>query len=105
MYLIYMALCIIATPIVYFYIPETTKIPVEELGAMFGDEVVVHMRSDGHGLVEESLGSQIGSTKREEAPLGLRTRHSKPDVVQVLHREVQTDNEKPSVVRSTRTEV
>jgi hypothetical protein len=53
MYFLYMALCIISTIVVYFFIPETKKIPIEEIGALFGDEVVVHLTADGHGIVEE----------------------------------------------------
>ncbi len=53
MYLIWMALCIISTVIVYFFLPETSGLPVEEIGALFGDEVVVHLTADGHGLVEQ----------------------------------------------------
>ena len=102
MYLIYMTLCIIAWPIVYVYIPETTKIPVEELGAMFGDEVVVHMTTDGYGLVEESLVSETGSPNEEKAQHGLRSGHDKPDGVDVLHCETQSDNEKTIFHHPTR---
>ncbi|ETI27393.1 hypothetical protein G647_09583 [Cladophialophora carrionii CBS 160.54] len=55
MYFLYMGLCIISTIIVYFYIPETKRIPVEEIGALFGDEVVVHLTEDGHGIIEEQM--------------------------------------------------
>jgi hypothetical protein len=72
MYFIYMALCIIATIIIYFFIPETKKLPVEELGALFGDEVVVHLTDDGYGIVEEKQresadeipGDETGGTKK-----------------------------------------
>lgn len=53
MYFLYMGLCIISTIVTYFYIPETKQIPIEEIGALFGDEVVVHLTADGHGIVEE----------------------------------------------------
>lgn len=53
MYFLYMGLCIISTIVVYFYIPETKQIPIEEIGALFGDEVVVHLTADGNGIVEE----------------------------------------------------
>jgi len=39
--------------VVYFLIPETKRIPIEEIGALFGDEVVVHLTCDGHAIVEE----------------------------------------------------
>lgn len=53
MYLIYMSLCIVSEVIVYYYIPETRLKPVEEIGALFGDEVVLHMTADGRDLVEK----------------------------------------------------
>ena len=28
---------------------------MEEIGALFGDEVVVHLTADGHGIVEDKL--------------------------------------------------
>lgn len=49
-----MGLCVICEVIVYMYVPETRGRPVEELGALFGDEVVLHMTSDGRGLVEKT---------------------------------------------------
>ena len=71
MYLIYMALCIIAWPVVYFYVPETTKIPVEELGAIFGDEVIVHLSADGHELVEHATDLKVDRMDSEDGPVGL----------------------------------
>lgn len=55
MYLLYMALCICCTIIVYFFVPETKQIPLEEIGALFGDEIIVHLTDDGHGIVEKQL--------------------------------------------------
>lgn len=43
----------ISAVVIYFYIPETRHVPVEELGALFGDAVVVHLTPDGHGILEE----------------------------------------------------
>ena len=56
MYLIFMGLCIISEVVVYFFVPETRGKPVEELGALFGDEVVFHMTADGRGLIEKTQG-------------------------------------------------
>ncbi|KAK7887649.1 hypothetical protein LTR67_009550 [Exophiala xenobiotica] len=53
MYFLYMGLCMVSTVIVYLYCPETKQISVEEIGALFGDEVVVHLTADGHGIVEQ----------------------------------------------------
>lgn len=55
MFYIYFALCMISAGIIYFFIPETKQVPVEELGALFGDEVVVHLTEDGHGIVEDKV--------------------------------------------------
>ncbi|KAH8698760.1 general substrate transporter [Talaromyces proteolyticus] len=46
MYLLWMGLCIVSTIITYFFIPETKNIPLEELGAFFGDEIAVHLTGD-----------------------------------------------------------
>jgi hypothetical protein len=56
MYLIFMGLCVICEILVYFFIIETRGRPVEEMGALFGDEVVLHMTSNGYGLVEKGDG-------------------------------------------------
>jgi hypothetical protein len=53
MYLLWAGLCLISAVIVYFFVPETARLPIEEIGALFGDEVVVHLTADGHGIVEE----------------------------------------------------
>jgi hypothetical protein len=59
MYFLYMGLCIISTIITYLYIPETKRVPMEEIGALFGDEVVVHLTDDGHGILEEQMEIKI----------------------------------------------
>ncbi len=53
MYLVFMGLCIISTVVIYFWVPETKGLPVEEIGDLFGDTVVVHLTQDGHGIVEK----------------------------------------------------
>ncbi|KAK5021905.1 hypothetical protein LTS07_010487 [Exophiala sideris] len=58
MYFIYMGLCLISVVIVYLYIPETKQLPVEEIGALFGDEVAVHSTRDGHDIVEHDQAAQ-----------------------------------------------
>ncbi|RDL36075.1 uncharacterized protein BP5553_06687 [Venustampulla echinocandica] len=52
MYLLWCGLCLLSTVFVYYYIPETKCLPVEEIGALFGDDVMVHLTADGHGIVE-----------------------------------------------------
>ncbi len=61
MYLLYMGLCIISGIVVYFIIPETKGLPMEELAALFGDEVMVHLTADRTAIVEGDDG-KIGAT-------------------------------------------
>ena len=56
MYLIFMGLSIIAAVVIYFWIPETKGLPVEEIGDLFGDVVVVHLTEDGQNIVEKAEG-------------------------------------------------
>lgn len=48
-----MALCIVAFIIVYFFVDETKDLPMEELAALFGDTVVVHLTEDRLGVAED----------------------------------------------------
>ena len=59
MYFLYMGLCIIPTIITSFYISKTNLLPVEGVGALFDDEVVVHLTKDGHGIVEQQIELRI----------------------------------------------
>jgi hypothetical protein len=43
----------VSAVVIYFFIPETRHVPVEELGALFGDAVVVHLTPDGHHIIED----------------------------------------------------
>ncbi len=58
MFLVYFALAVVAAIVSYFFIVETKMLPVEEIGALFGDEVVVHLTADGHGIVEDKAVSE-----------------------------------------------
>lgn len=54
MFLIYCVICIFSFFVVYFFIPETKGLPVEEIGAIFDDKVAVHLIADGEGgIIEE----------------------------------------------------
>jgi hypothetical protein len=66
MFLIYCGLSALATAMVYFYIPETKGLPVEELGALFGDEVALHMTSDQMDIVEQSVEDKQGAGQVED---------------------------------------
>lgn len=58
MFLVYFALALVCAIISYFVIVETKGLPVEEIGALFGDEVVVHLTKDGHGILEDKPDSK-----------------------------------------------
>jgi hypothetical protein len=53
MYLVFIACNVVSTIIIYFFVPETSNLSLEEIGELFGDEVIVHLTQDGHGIVEE----------------------------------------------------
>ncbi|KAJ0423083.1 general substrate transporter [Aspergillus carlsbadensis] len=53
MYYLYFGLCMVSAVVIHFLIPETRLVPVEELGALFGDAVVAHLTPDGHGILED----------------------------------------------------
>ncbi|KAK5265426.1 hypothetical protein LTR99_000151 [Exophiala xenobiotica] len=67
MFFLYMGLCLVSTVIVYLYCPETKQISVEEIGALFGDEVVVHLTADGHGIVEQDEMVKVDVQEEETA--------------------------------------
>lgn len=66
---LYMGLCIISTVIIYFFVPETKQLPVEEIAALFGDEVVVYLSPDGHKLIEEKETVKDGVAAAEHSEI------------------------------------
>lgn len=50
--MVFFTVTCVSSVIVYLYVPETTNMTLEDIGALFGDEVVVHITADGHGIVE-----------------------------------------------------
>jgi len=52
MYMVWFAVSIISSILIYFFIPETKGLALEEIGELFGDKVVLHMTADGRGIVE-----------------------------------------------------
>jgi len=59
MYMVWFSCNIVSTIIIYFYIPETTGIALEEVGELFGDKVLVHMTADQLGIVDENEGDGV----------------------------------------------
>jgi hypothetical protein len=55
MYMVWFACNIVSTVGVYFLIPETKLRNMEEIGDLFGDEVVVHLAKDGHVIEQEKI--------------------------------------------------
>lgn len=64
--MIFMGLSIVTGVIAYFYVPETRGLPIEEMGALFGEEVAVHMTSDGRGIVEKPDDLQMERVEVQE---------------------------------------
>ena len=69
MFLIYFALALTSAIIAFFVIVETKGLPVEEIGALFGDEVVVHLTKDGQGIVEDKPEAEQVERVDAEGPL------------------------------------
>jgi hypothetical protein len=61
-----MGLCIISFVIVYFFIQETKGLPMEELAALFGDKVVVHISKDGKAISEDPELDKVRSLQLEQ---------------------------------------
>jgi hypothetical protein len=66
MYLVYIFCNVVSTILIYFFIPETARLSLEEVGELFGDRVVVHLTNDGHGLVEGDKIAEVGEAIRHE---------------------------------------
>ncbi|KAF2665415.1 general substrate transporter [Microthyrium microscopicum] len=58
-YFVFIGCNLISIVIIYFYVPETANLSLEEVGELFGDEVVVHLTADGHGIVETEKVAEI----------------------------------------------
>lgn len=61
-----MGLCIVAFIIVYFFVDETKGVPMEELAALFGDTVVVHLTEDRLAISEEVDPHKVAAIHVEE---------------------------------------
>lgn len=51
-YLVWIACDVITFTLIYLYLPETTGLTLEEMGALFGDTVMTQFTANGSGLVE-----------------------------------------------------
>lgn len=67
-YLLYMALCLVSGTVVYFFIPETKGLPMEELAALFGDQVMVRLSADGQGVIKEVEGEVVHVEMMDRVP-------------------------------------
>ena len=53
LYLVFIACNVVSFVLIYLFVPETSRLSLEEIGELFGDEVVVHLNADGHGIIEQ----------------------------------------------------
>ncbi|CAK7203429.1 hypothetical protein SEUCBS139899_006163 [Sporothrix eucalyptigena] len=63
-YMVFFGCNIVSSIVIYFFLPETKGKTLEEMGDLFGDEVVVHMADDGRGFVEtggDLMESKVGA--------------------------------------------
>ncbi|OAL22035.1 hypothetical protein AYO20_11271 [Fonsecaea nubica] len=51
-YLVFISCDVVCFAMLYKWLPETGNLTLEEIGKLFGDEVVTHFAQDGNGLVE-----------------------------------------------------
>jgi hypothetical protein len=51
-YLVFISCDVVCFAMLYKWLPETANLTLEEIGKLFGDEVVTHFAQDGNGLVE-----------------------------------------------------
>jgi hypothetical protein len=67
-YFVWFACGLVSLVGVYFLIFETQGKTLEEIGELFGEQVVVHITSDGRGIVEADLDKDIAfeGTHRED---------------------------------------
>lgn len=59
MYMVWFAVTIVSSVLIYFFVPETKGLALEEIGELFGDKVVVHMTADQKGILEDKEGGNV----------------------------------------------
>lgn len=55
MYMVWFSCNTVSTIVVYFFLPESVNKTIEEMGDLFGDEVVIHMAPNGQDLLESKI--------------------------------------------------
>ena len=78
MYLIFMCLSLVCWVVVYLWSPETRRLPLEAMGALFGDKVVLHLTADGLDVVEKEMSNQEHDSS---APTGASNEKDSTSVV------------------------
>jgi hypothetical protein len=64
MYMVFLACNIVSTIVVYFYLPETANKTMEEMGDLFGDDVMTHITSDGEHFQEDRSVEELGDSEK-----------------------------------------
>lgn len=54
MYMVWFAVTCVSSVLIYFFVPETKGLALEEVGELFGDKVALHLTSDQRGIVEQT---------------------------------------------------
>ncbi|KAF7563849.1 hypothetical protein G7046_g248 [Stylonectria norvegica] len=55
MYMVWVGCNVVSTIIIYFFLPESANKTMEEMGDLFGDQVMTHMANDGQAVVEDGV--------------------------------------------------
>lgn len=63
--MVFIACDVVTFAMLYKWMPETGNLTLEEMGKLFGDDVVTHFAQDGNGLVEVDAMAEF-----EEKPAG-----------------------------------
>lgn len=62
--MVWFSVTCISSVLIYFFIPETKGLALEEIGEIFGDAVAIHLTSDQRGIIE--AGSEASGYARDE---------------------------------------
>lgn len=54
MYMVWFAVTVVSSILIYCFVPETKGLALEEIGELFGDKVMLHMTPDERGIVEKN---------------------------------------------------